>query len=95
MQAGTYISAAGSEKLANKVQNTWHDAIFNDAGATVVGKQYTDFSTAIVKLIASETTLTKDISTGNDVMDEALASVRADVTDNASDKLKKAEKLVK
>lgn len=95
MMAGAYVSAASAETLANKINSTWHDAIFNDAGATVAGKQYTDFDTAIVKLVASETKLTKSISDGNDAMDDALSTMNEYVTDNTSSKLSKAKKIIK
>ncbi|WP_203648966.1 zinc-ribbon domain-containing protein [Secundilactobacillus yichangensis] len=34
------------ENLGNDVQTAWHDAIFEDAGAKVNGKYYTDFNKA-------------------------------------------------
>ncbi|WP_407894824.1 hypothetical protein [Lacticaseibacillus sp. N501-2] len=90
---GAYSEAASAEKLGQKVQTTWHDAIFNDNGATVAGKQYGDFNDAIEALINSETSLTSKISDGRGSMTTGMNTMSKNVTYDTKSKLETALKI--
>lgn len=93
--AGAYSAATGAEDLGKKVQSTWSDAIFEDNGATVAGKQYTDFSDAIHALISSEKSLTTKISNGTRTMTTGMSAMSDNVTTDTKTKLQKAVKIAK
>lgn len=93
--AGAYSAASGAEDLGKKVQSTWSDAIFEDNGATVAGKQYTDFSDAIHALIANEKALKTKISNGTGTMTSGLNTMSDNVTIDTKTKLQKAIKIAK
>lgn len=42
-----YTFGSKTESMTNKIASVWHDAIWNDNGVTIGGKQYTDFNKAI------------------------------------------------
>ena len=88
-----YLSATTSENLAQKVQDTWHDAIFEDAGATVAGKQYTDFNEAVDALITSESTNTDKISTCRDNMSDAMNTMSKNLTKPDAKRLQQVSKM--
>ena len=91
--AGAYSCASGAEDLGKKVQSTWSDAIFEDNGATVAGKQYTDFNDAVDALISSEKTLTTKISNGKGTMTGSLNIMSDNATIDTKAKLEKAAKI--
>lgn len=48
-----YTFGSDTESMSNKITSVWHDAIWNDNGVTISGKQYTDFNKAISALQTS------------------------------------------
>lgn len=93
--AASYIAATSSEELADKVHDTWGNAIFDDGGATVAGKKYTDFTEAVNALIASESETVSKISNSEDTMNSALSDMSKYKTKNTNQKYANSKKLVK
>lgn len=95
----TYSTAKATEALGQKIQSAWHDAIFKDAGATVAGKQYTDFSEAVDAVIKNDQINVAKINAGKGNVEDALQIMRDNVTNDTDDDLKKgvalAEKTTK
>lgn len=93
--AAAFYTAGTSEDLAQKEQTAWHDAIFEDAGATVAGKHYTDFSEAVNAVGENESTDTSKITTGEGNMADAVHTMTQNVTQDTKDDLEQAITLAK
>ncbi|MFD1440489.1 hypothetical protein [Lacticaseibacillus hegangensis] len=95
MGVAAYTAAGSAEDLADKVQSTWGDAIFDDGGATVAGKQYTNFNDAIPALLVSESDTITKITDAEDEMDTALSQMKKYQTKNTKDDYAKSKELVR
>lgn len=93
LMAASYLAGTAAENLGNKINKAWNSAIFDDGGAVVGGKHYTDFNDAIAAVLSSDTKDAEDISTAEDKLDSALAIMRKRVTPKNKQKLADAEQL--
>lgn len=95
LKLDAYSAATTAEDLGNKVQSAWNDAIFEDSGATVAGKKYTDFNKAVSAVFDDQSDKLSTISDAEDSMNSDIKSMAKNQTKNTKNKLSKAQKIVK
>lgn len=88
-----YDAASNAEKLGNKVNHAWSDAIYEDTGATVGGKHYTDFNDAVNAVIKTEQASVDKIAKDENAMAEELSTMNSNLTNTNRTKYKSAKKL--
>lgn len=91
--AYAYLNAHAAESLGNEVSNTWNSAIFDDGGATVDGKKYTDFNDAIQALLTSKSADVSSIDSGESDMASSIAKMEKYKSSSRQAKFDKAKKM--